>query len=69
MMLNYRINEEEIISNRKKNVKIKLEINKFISFKYFNKTQTLNGKEIEIEDNEKHKYFLKSWNYSIAKIL
>ena len=29
-----------------------------ISFKYFNKTQTLNGKEIEIEDNEKHKYFL-----------
>ena len=28
-----------------------------ISFKYFNKTQTLNGKEIEI-DVEKHKYFL-----------
>jgi len=57
----YRINEEEIISNRKSNIKDKIgnKIN-LESFKYFNKTQTLNGKEIEIKDNEKNKYFLKA---------
>ncbi len=57
----YRINEEEIISNRKSNIKDEIgnKIN-LVSFKYFNKTQTLNGKEIEIEDNEKNKYFLKA---------
>ena len=57
--VSYRINEAEIFSNKKTSVKDKIG-NKIdlLSFKYFNKTQTLNGKEIEIEDNEKHKYFL-----------
>ena len=59
--VNYKINEEEIFSDKETNVKDKIgnQIN-LISFKYFNKTQTLNGKEIKIEDNEKNKYFLKA---------
>ena len=57
--VNYKINDAEIFSNKKTIVKDKIG-NKIslLSFKYYNKTQTLNGKEIEIEDNEKHKYIL-----------
>ena len=59
--VNYKISEEEIFSENKTIVKDKIgnKIN-LASFKFFNKTQTLNGKEIEIEDNEKNKYFLKA---------
>ncbi len=57
--VSYKINEEEIFSNEISSVKDKIgnKIN-LKSFKYFNKTQTLNGNEIEILDKEEHKYFL-----------
>ncbi len=59
--VSYKINEEEIFSNKKTNVKDKIgNLIDLKSFKYFNKTQILNGKEIEIEDIEKNKYFLKA---------
>ena len=45
--VNYKINDEEIFSDKKTKIKDKIG-NKIelISFKYFNKTQTVNGKKI-----------------------
>ena len=57
----YNINEDIIFSKKESIVKDNINNTiKLSSFKYFNKTQTLNGEKIELEDNDKNKYFLSS---------
>ena len=57
--VHYYINEDIIFSDKKTNIKDNINNKiKLSSFKYHNKTQTLNGQEIELEDEEKNRYFL-----------